>query len=128
MPAVTEQAANPVRTLEVRAEAWTQTRDHSAQNNREPLTHGWRRCGTAAGRTAPGDTWSVIADDDPTSCRVVTENVAECEHPASTPLRGTARAVVRPRPIHLEISQRVFRDGEPFFERTWRESVARDLY
>ena len=79
---VTERAPNPVRSLDGPAEAWTQTRDHGARTHREPLhrTAG-RRSGRAAGRTARGDTRCLIADDDPASCRVVTENVAECEHP-----------------------------------------------
>jgi hypothetical protein len=84
----------------------------------------------AGGRTyGSGDTRCLIADDDPTSCRVVTENVAECEHPGvRARCEGRLEQWCDRDRIHLEITQRVFRDGAPFFERTWRESFPRDLY
>jgi hypothetical protein len=128
LPAVTEQAASPVRSLEGPAEAWTQTRDHSARRTENRFTHGWEKVWDGGRSYGSGDTRCLIDDDDPASCRVVTENVAECEHP-SVHARCEAQLEQwcdRDR-IHVAITQRVFRDGEPFFERTWRESFARDL-
>jgi hypothetical protein len=128
LPAVIEQAASPVRSLEGPAEAWTQTRDHSARRTENRFTHGWEKVWDGGRSYGSGDTRCLIDDDDPASCRVVTENVAECEHP-SVHARCEAQLEQwcdRDR-IHVAITQRVFRDGEPFFERTWRESFARDL-
>ena len=117
-----------MRSLDGPAEAWTQTRDHSAQTTENRFTHGWEKVWDGGRTYGAGDTRCLIADDDPASCRVVTENVAECEHPGvHARCEGRLEQWCDRDRIHLEISQRVFRDGEPFFERTWRESVPRDL-
>ncbi len=128
LPAVTETAPSPVRSLEGPAEAWTQTRDHSLRRTENRFTHGWEKVWEGGRTYGSGDTRCLIDDDDPASCRVVTENVAECEHPGvRARCEGRLEQWCDRDRIHLEITQRVFRDGEPFFERTWRESVARDL-
>jgi predicted acyl esterase len=129
LPAVTEQSPNPVRALDGPAGAWTQTRDHRARLTENRHTHGWEKVWDGGRTYGAGATWSVIVDDDPTSCRVVTENVAECEHPGvRARCEGRLEQWCDRDQIHLEIGQRVFRDGEPFFERTWRNSFPRDLF
>jgi putative CocE/NonD family hydrolase len=129
LPAVTERPANPVRSLEGPEHAWTQIRHHSAGRSENRVKGGWEAVWDGGRTYGSGDTRCLIDDDDPTSCRVITENIAECEHPGvRARCEGRLEQWCDRDRIHLEITQRVFRDGEPFFERTWRESFPRDLY
>jgi putative CocE/NonD family hydrolase len=132
VPALPEpgaRAPNPVRSLDGPPHAWTTTRDHGARRTEHRSTGGWESVWSGGRTFGSHDTRCLIDDDDPASCRVVTENVAECEHPGvRARCEGRLEQWCDEDAIHIAISQRVFRDGEPFFERDWRASFPRDLF
>ncbi len=114
-----EPAPNPVRSLEGPPHAWTQTRDHGAGRTENRCTGGWETVWDGGRSYGCNDTRCLIDDRDPLSCRVVTENVAECEHPG---VRARCEGRLeqwcdRGRDPHRDQPARD-RDGEPFFERT----------
>jgi hypothetical protein len=119
----------PVRWLDGPPHRWTQTRDHGAGRTENRCTGGWEAVWEGGRSYGSDDTRCVIDDHDPLSCRVVTETVAECEHPGvRARCEGRLEQWCDAESIHIAISQRVTRDGEPFFERDWRQSFPRDLY
>ena len=132
VPALPEpgpRAPNPVRSLDGPPQGWTTSRDHGARRTEHRSTGGWESVWEGGRTYGAHDTRCLIDDDDPASCRVITENVAECEHPGvHARCEGRLEQWCDRDAIHIAIRQRVVRDGEPFFERDWRASFPRDLF
>ena len=128
LPAPGEPFTNPV-TYEDVPESFAIVSDRLAKTVRVETTTGWSAGLPDGGRSeGTAQIFAEVGEHDPLSC------VAEAKHTASVTNDGI-RAVARSRfrigcdadAFHLEIDLTVERDGKPFFERSWRESAARDL-
>jgi uncharacterized protein len=117
-PVAADSVPNPVRPLDGPLSAWTTTRDSSGTTAMR-VTGGWESVWDEGRTFGSSDLRVTVTDDDPTSCRVVSDNIAECV--------GRLELTCDHASLHVAIDVTVERDGEPFFARGWRESFVRDL-
>ena len=129
LPAPQEGPPNPVRPLEGLPPSWTIEREHVSGVVRTVSSHGWETHLPEGGFSAgSARVTGEIADGDPLSCRVISDNTATARHDGITAhARSRLQVSCTEASFVTEIDLRVERDGELFFERHWRDEVPRDL-
>src|SRR5262249_46551051 len=123
------EAGDGFGDVEPIAPAWSIERDHVTATTRMRMDSGWDTTLPDGGRTLGINRFPPSGRrDDPPSCPAAAAPLPQVEHDGDT-ARAEARLVFAcdRDVIDVVIEVRVLRDGEPFWERAWRERFDRDL-